>query len=113
MHLTCVLHHHWNGCRCERCGTVRDQDHDWHRCRCRRCGLSRHGNHDWQGCICSVCGIERHCWVHGVCTNCGLVCDHTPRPGTDADSGTDLTAHITLHRNCDRCGMKVSRVPGR
>lgn len=107
MNLSCLLLHHWNGCRCERCGTVRDQDHDWHYCRCARCGLTRSEHHDWHGCVCSVCRTERHCWIHGVCAQCGLVCDHVPQPGVNPDSYSELTAHESMSWRCSRCGVKV------
>jgi hypothetical protein len=108
MNIACLLHHHWHGCTCERCGAVRDLDHDWNHCRCRRCGLGRSSDHDWQGCACSVCGCERHHWDHGVCTACGLHCNHVPGVGMDSDLCSQLTAHGRLSWVCAQCGMRVS-----
>jgi hypothetical protein len=112
MNIACLLHHDWNGCTCERCGAVRDLNHDWNHCRCRRCGLHRGSDHDWQGCACLVCATERHQWHSGVCTVCGLHCNHTAEAGLNFDSCSDLTAHGRLSSVCSRCGMKVPAKTG-
>ena len=35
MSLHCLIHHHWVGGRCERCGALRDEQHDWGVIACR------------------------------------------------------------------------------
>ena len=54
--------HSWDGCRCLRCGKVRDKQHDWQDCRCVKCGHVRNRDHTWEGCFCSTCGAESHIW---------------------------------------------------
>jgi hypothetical protein len=132
----CLLGHHWVGCRCERCGALRDRDHEWAGCRCRRCGLARdqdhdweldgcrllcqrcgyHGEavHDWDGCLCRRCGAANHRWSAGVCVHCGERCQHIH---TDveydcyAGADPDSTPHRSLHPGrlvCRQCGQTVS-----
>jgi hypothetical protein len=102
--MACWLHHSWQGCVCERCGKVRDQDHDWEHCRCRRCGLNRQAQHNWQGCQCLTCGRKQHLWSHGVCTLCQERCTHEDPglPYPDYDSA--LTAHELHRHRCPICG---------
>ena len=33
-----LLGHKWTGCKCDRCGELRDEEHDWNGCTCRICG---------------------------------------------------------------------------
>ena len=35
--------HKWSGCKCQRCGEVRDESHNWHGCTCIICGMTRAG----------------------------------------------------------------------
>jgi hypothetical protein len=58
--LSCMLGHKWNGCKCERCGKVRDEQHDWDLCKgkCKRCGKYGSVQHDWNGYKCVRCGAE-------------------------------------------------------
>lgn len=96
MAISCkLLGHKWNGCKCERCGEIRDEQHDWNGCKCERCGKKRDEGHQWQsvpdncfercavcgktqtiphtwgGCICTVCGKVEHDWDVCVCRHCG------------------------------------------
>ncbi|MBU1567351.1 MAG: hypothetical protein KJ630_17225 [Proteobacteria bacterium] len=57
--MVCLLFHKWEGCKCSKCGKLRDQDHNWDGCICFVCGKERYINHNWDGCICSGCGIKR------------------------------------------------------
>lgn len=110
MNLTCLLHHHWEGCRCTRCGEVRDEQDDWNHCRCRRCGLSRFSHHDWQGCECSVCGKEQHKFVDGICTACGAACDHGCGPDNPDVSYPPSLAGGAAGKfgwKCARCSLMV------
>ena len=36
--MACVFGHKWNGCKCEKCGKVRDTGHSWDGCVCKTCG---------------------------------------------------------------------------
>ena len=103
----CLLGHAWVGCRCERCGKVRDEAHDWQHCLCRRCGLSRFSNHDWQGCVCRCCGKENHHWVKGTCVACGEVCTHEEVHHLPIDSSPP-SARLQPHRICPRCNHLTS-----
>ena len=47
--------HEWNGCKCTRCGRIRDHQHDWNGCTCNNCGKVRDEQHDYKGCVCSRC----------------------------------------------------------
>jgi hypothetical protein len=56
MNVTCRLDFHkWSGCKCSRCGKIRDSNHDWsnNRERCAICGAERpptqHAS-QWKGC---------------------------------------------------------------
>ena len=37
----CIVHK-WQGCKCEKCGRIRDQEHEWEGCRCKICGKVNH-----------------------------------------------------------------------
>ena len=58
------LFHRWNGCKCDKCGKIRDEQHDWDLCKgiCNRCGKRQAIKHDWKRCKCSRCGIVIHHW---------------------------------------------------
>lgn len=75
--MACLFGHKWDGCKCERCGTVRDKEHDWDLCQgvCKRCGATQQAQHDWEGCTCKRCGQVRnsgHDYVDGICKRCGM-----------------------------------------
>ena len=36
--MACLFGHQWNGCKCEKCGKVRDTGHSWDGCICKTCG---------------------------------------------------------------------------
>ena len=84
MNILCRLgKHKWHGCKCEKCGTVRDTGHEFYRgssygrrpsCTCEICGKVIDRNHCWFGCKCGACGKvrdEQHDFKNGVCTQCG------------------------------------------
>ena len=67
--------HKWGGCKCWDCGKTREQDHNWIRdCeKCDRCGQVRTGVHLWNGCTCTKCDKardEEHDWNGCTCTRC-------------------------------------------
>ena len=63
MKLSCIFGHRWNGCKCARCGEVRDTGHEFNGCTCKYCGLRRDTGHDFKykfkakNCLgtCSIC----------------------------------------------------------
>ena len=66
--------HKWSGCKCQRCGEVRDESHNWHGCTCIICGMTRDEQHKWNGCTCLSCGKvrdEHHDYKNGRCRRCG------------------------------------------
>lgn len=77
--------HKWQGCKCEKCGAVRDSNHEfWNNsanswggrrsCTCRICGKVKDADHYWIGCTCRDCGKirdEQHDYKNGICTLCG------------------------------------------
>ena len=81
MSLKCLFGHKWNGCKCERCGEIRDEQHNWDLCngKCKRCGKTQVEQHNWNGCKCSQCGKvrdEQHDWLcKGKCKRCGKTRD--------------------------------------
>ena len=102
--MQCLIHK-WDGCKCSRCGKVRDEQHAWIGCKCSRCGKVQNIGHNyipvpgkctekcavcgkelkmehtWEqlGCVlkCSVCGVEKasHLWVKHQCSVCGTYDD--------------------------------------
>ena len=78
MELKCLLGHNWNGCKCSRCGKVRDEQHDWDLCKgkCKRCSKTQEELHDWNVCICKRCEKKiaddsKHKWKGCKCLICG------------------------------------------
>jgi len=93
--MACLFGHKWNGCKCIKCGKVRDEGHDldlckgvcricgqknwlprhdWQGCKCARCGATRDEGHGWNGCKCKICGKTRdegHRWNGCKCSRCG------------------------------------------
>ena len=51
--MACLLWHKWSGCRCVRCGEIRDKAHRW------------------AGCECTLCHKESHDFANYICTKCG------------------------------------------
>lgn len=71
--MACLFFHKWKGCKCIKCGKLRDQDHIWDGCICSVCGKKRYMNHKWDGCICSGCGMKRnqdHVLTGCICNKC-------------------------------------------
>ena len=96
MNIKCLFGHKWNGCKCSRCGKVRDEQHDWDLCKgkCKRCSKIQQEQHDWNGCKCTRCGKvrdEQHDWdlCKGKCKRC---------------SKTQLEQHVWDGCKCTRCG---------
>lgn len=60
-----IAGHAWAGCKCERCGTVRDEEHSWNRCKCEVCGAVRDVDHVWTDNGCETCGapLSSEAWA--------------------------------------------------
>lgn len=54
--------HDWNGCMCETCGEIRDEQHKLSESGCI-CLVCRKEFHDWDECLCRKCSADRHEWV--------------------------------------------------
>lgn len=85
--MPCIFGHKWDGCKCVRCGKIRDEAHAWEsiagKCekKCATCGKTKTIEHKYERlrgqCLerCAVCGLERrilHEFEQGVCKNCGV-----------------------------------------
>jgi len=86
---SCMLGHDWFGCKCRRCGAVRDEGHNWQpfggKCR-RKCSLcgeveEKHAYAPEEGRCeekCAVCGEVNglpHKWSGAKCKRCGELKD--------------------------------------
>lgn len=124
MSIKCKLgFHNWAGCKCHRCGKIRDIDHWWNNsnkgCKCTVCGKIRDdyfGIHEWRGCKCIICGKERdehHAW-HLDCTQCPVCqktrdeqhdwsqdCEKCSKCATTKNNQHDWTKNI---ERCSICG---------
>lgn len=84
--MACLLGHKWNGCKCERCGKVRDSCHSW------------------EGCVCGACGKQTE-FVNLDCLNpeeielfAGIVGDYTERNLANMTSRQTNAAKAFLSR---------------
>ena len=75
MKISCIFGHKWDGCKCERCGQLRDEGHRFEyyyynysreKCcgQCERCGKHHELPHDYQP-------FDRPC--HKKCSRCGHI----------------------------------------
>ncbi|MDR1663321.1 MAG: hypothetical protein LBR83_00150 [Clostridiales bacterium] len=53
------LFHKWEGCKCLKCGKIRDEQHNWNGCMCTTCDIRRDEKHDWNAYRCKKCGKTR------------------------------------------------------
>ncbi|OQB94319.1 MAG: hypothetical protein BWX84_00243 [Verrucomicrobia bacterium ADurb.Bin118] len=112
MNFKCLLGHDWVGCKCIRCGKVRDEEHDWNKdCeKCVKCGATRQGAHQWQGCKCSKCGKTQHQLEDCKCKICGIDA-HDMVGCTCRRCGRafhDWSDHDLPNDACKRCGLSGS-----
>jgi len=84
MNWKCLFGHKWNGCKCEKCGEMRNEGHNYlavdGKCieECSKCYKILEVGHKWilleKKCIekCTICGKERdsHQWDSGKCERC-------------------------------------------
>ena len=72
--MACLFGHKWNGCKCEKCGKLRDSDHMF---------VSVEGTCEEK---CRICGktIQQHNYENGICTKCGK---ESPYPVVIQDMG--------------------------
>ena len=114
MGLICKLFgHHYEGCRCTRCGQTRNEGHQWveavDRCEhtCALCGITEQVPCEWYHCRCKRCGLQRdehHLWLkkskcEQVCRLCGAEREthdwrHVDR-GVDRCATCGETRHLT------------------
>ena len=55
------LFHKWDGCKCTKCGKIREVKYNWQHkwnngCKCVNCGKLLDANHKWNHGKCEVCG---------------------------------------------------------
>ena len=113
--------HDWRGCKCRKCGLLRDERHEWttgwgsstQRCKCLECGTTRNIHHDFRkNCsVCSVCGKTlseedtQHQWWGGCkCHLCGREREHLWAGGC-----TCTRCHLTRDEGHDWRGCKCAR----
>lgn len=108
--MACLFGHKWEGCKCTKCGKMRDEQHDWNGCRCRKCGRTRSEGHDYiyRQRRKNVLGQQK-LWCEGECRLCGNTIDieHDYQP-----TGKKCVL------KCTRCGHTTEAhhfqpVPGR
>ena len=115
------LFHKWDGCKCTKCGKVRDEFHTFAGCKCTKCGATRDKEHAFTRvpgtCIerCTVCGKEReaHSYQGCQCTVCGKTRDeaHAFRnvPGQCVKKCTVCGKEQSLPHDYGKDGMQCVR----
>ena len=65
MVMVCFLRHKWDGCKCRKCGKIRDSYHSWNGCMCERCYKIRDDGHQVEYkdgfLLCTICGDKTAC----------------------------------------------------
>ena len=113
--MACLFVHKWNGCKCAKCGKVRDKNHQYEKAankceeKCTVCGQVRTLQHTYERLggkceeICGSCGSVRpllHTFNDGVCTNCGTLRstlgtqEYVERTETFPGNNPDLVEYI-------------------
>ena len=134
MGIACLFGHKWNGCRCKRCGIIRDYSHEfqpvagkctercaacgkekplphqWNGCQCARCGAHRDTGHDWNGCTCRICGTireEGHDWDGCTCRICRKIREegHDWKDGKCLRCRRKHAPHTFINGICTVCGL--------
>ena len=103
-----VFGHKWSGCKCIRCGELRNQEHDWENCKCTICGKVQH--HFADG-ICTVCKtaeefeIEYYDGLKTAVTKayCSRCKKNTPHLSVRCAQATDPNYGRELQRSCIPC----------
>ena len=123
--MACLFGHKWKGCKCVRCGKVRDTGHEWNGCTCQYCGLKRDQGHDYQykfkakGCLgtCKICKktIELPHDFQPVPGKCYKEC--TRCKGLSQPNHKYVAEPGTCKKTCEVCGKVVYKhnfvpVPG-
>ena len=115
MNLKCLIGmHEWSGCKCKKCGKIRDESHDWAAdCeKCAKCGKTRPGTHSWAGCKCTVCGKTRdegHDWAADCekCAKCGETRTNEHDWSSDckkcAKCGKTRSSEHDWSSDCEKC----------
>jgi len=118
MGLKCLFGHKWSGCKCERCGKIRDEEHKWNNkgtgCKCHICGKTRNEGHKWvllEGkCTekCSVCGKEQiidHKWNDCKCERCGKISHNFVWLRNESESRGNWDYLHKIYK-CTKCGIE-------
>ncbi|MCL2049393.1 MAG: hypothetical protein FWG87_11785 [Defluviitaleaceae bacterium] len=79
--MACLFGHKWDGCKCSKCGKVRDEGHNWNGCKCNSCGQTRNEQHNFSKTpnkcekTCSICNEirESHDLDGSKCISCGKI----------------------------------------
>ena len=128
MGISCLFGHKWNGCKCERCGKMRDEGHDFKpipgKCeeKCSICGKVRSRPHRFENCRCIICGEVRdsdHKW-EPVPDNCEEVCSICGKRRNTEHHFVPVDGEINgkEFERCTKCGyvhekeMKFKRYTG-
>ena len=88
--MACLFGHKWNGCKCEKCGKLRDSDHRF-RPSANPCEEK-----------CEICGQvkESHNYVNGFCSKCGKQSETPIAVGNlSEDEILELTYCIDAYNN--------------
>ena len=104
-------YHNWAGCKCSRCGLLRNEQHDLdNECRCHICGQELH---TWDGCKCIKCSKEVHDRSYTYkCSKCGTVTDSSmysfyTRICPKCDENISARFYIC---KCSKCGRELPHV---
>ncbi|MCL2327440.1 MAG: hypothetical protein FWC39_02875 [Bacteroidetes bacterium] len=130
MNWKCLFVHKWNGCKCEKCGKIRDYEDEHQyvpvegKCveKCSICGKEQTISHAWNGCKCVQCGAVRdiHAWNGCKCVQCGAVRDILHKwnggckcelCGITRDEGVHKWLYLENEcvENCSICGKQRIR----
>ena len=66
MNLKCLFGHQWNGCKCDKCGSTRNEQHHWDGNKCVVCGKTKGGFYIFIAMGSSVFSMSRGAIVHSV-----------------------------------------------
>ena len=79
--MKCLFGHKWDGCKCSKCGKIRDEGHTWKGCVCSKCGKTVHETR-WEDAkliFTRVAGSGAsevfYAKMRAVCTKCGQTVD--------------------------------------
>lgn len=118
MSLKCIVgFHSWDGCKCKKCGKIRDKEHEVTAdCGiCSKCGQTFSDNeHDWsKDCDkCAICGKKRenqHLWLKN-CEKCSLCGKVRSDKHLIVDGACQICGHGTFHDERDGSMYKIIKI---